>query len=75
MHPARGGVYGIRGNPTEEELAAVVVAVTTWVSTAVVASAAAGPYGRARRWNQRVQQMTHQLAEHGSGAWLRSILR
>ncbi|GGO89788.1 acyl-CoA carboxylase subunit epsilon [Wenjunlia tyrosinilytica] len=69
------GLRVVRGSPTDEELAALVVAVTALACAAVAARAGARPKPGARRWNARRHQMTQQPTGSGPGAWLMSVWR
>jgi hypothetical protein len=62
------GTYVIHGSPTDEELAAVVMAVTASVAAAFTAQEQ--PQAQGRRWNTRGLVMSDQLVEHGPGTWL-----
>ncbi|MFG2194190.1 acyl-CoA carboxylase epsilon subunit [Streptomyces sp. NPDC048639] len=70
---ARSGVQVVRGRPTDEELAALVVAVT---AAASVAAARAGAHRRApaRRWHPPAHHMTP-ATRPGPAAWVMSALR
>ncbi|MEV6319171.1 acyl-CoA carboxylase epsilon subunit [Streptomyces sp. NPDC051776] len=70
---ARSGVRIVRGSPTDEELAALVVAVTAAVSVAA-ARAEARQRPDARRWHPRAHHMTP-TTEPGPAAWVMSALQ
>ncbi|MEU6083856.1 acyl-CoA carboxylase epsilon subunit [Streptomyces sp. NPDC047108] len=69
----RSGVQVVRGCPTDEELAALLVAVTAALSVAA-ARAGARRRGSTRRWHPRVHHMTP-ASEPGPAAWVMSALQ
>ncbi|HEY5832669.1 acyl-CoA carboxylase epsilon subunit [Streptomyces sp.] len=63
------------GSPTDEEVAAVVVALTASVSAMLVAPAGGRAGPPARWWSRRALHLTEHITERGPGAWLISRVR
>jgi hypothetical protein len=62
-----GGVYVVRGNPTDDEAAAAVIAVRTALAAAARMRRAQGCGDR--QWPGRSGRITAAPAERGTAAW------